>query len=619
LPYINIDEFVPFLEKYANHYVADRPEWKKWTSDVTTKFWAELAPLVESHKCELQNDGSNGRILMLEFYFEVVNKAYENLATQAEIPFPDERNLGITVPPEQIRELDVTVDIDDYMKNPQEANLPVLKIVFPDPYGSALVLASHVPRKILEASLLKVGTYIKIQNNKDYFFARLATSFQGKEASLRDILYQIELKPLECITHIEGAGEFACIFWPYFCSLIRMEMKKKSDLLSLDLAALQSVYILEFYVGYYRSMVMREKERDLAIKEIESKLEQPPYVFSLQDIMKFTNANGRPLTDAYGQEDLENFINKKSFFDGNTGRDAALPPLLIFHNRFDEQVFISKSKVFPLLTKQLGEARPQIRKAISNRWSKLIKAFKSEPAMENDKDFEKLLIQYTVQLAPTLVMLLDDKKLFLVQEELAQTQGGILDNNRVYDPHGNLVTLSTLFMVNRKDLLTDVKVLLPFWYSIPIISAIIAFFKQLGSKKKEKKQKHPEEFQEREVTSRQSESPSQEMKRAALEYQAQVVPHGHTADTYLRELQGKWRKVIDADAKKQLVEDVRTQIKRKLKPIMDARGNRKMSVEVIEEMADSIIMVSPALTELNNSEQIHTYVALYLTKLLINK
>jgi hypothetical protein len=621
-PYIDIDGFIPFIKKYAKLYSVERPEWQKWTTDVDTKFWAELSPLVEEGKCELINDGTNGRVLILDFYFEVVNKAYENSETLAEVPFPDEQTLGIKVPAEQLRELDVTADMEEYMKHPQETSLPLLKIVFPESLGSALVLASYIPRRVLEISMMKSSAFLKFQNNKDYLFSRLVTQFTGKEPLLRDILGQIELKPKECLTHIEAAGDFACLFWPSFCSMIRIELNKKTEFIASDISVLQAVFIIEFFVGYYRSITMRQREREMAMKEIELKIERAPYAFTLKDILKFTDATGRPLTDLYNQKDLDDFLNKRAFFDGNTelgGQKTQLPSLLTFHNRFGEQVFVSKAKIFPMLTRLLGETRPLVRKAISNRWSKLVREFISEPSMENDKDFEKLATQYTVQFTPNLMMLIDDKKLFLAQEELASAQGGILDVTRVYQANGTLTPLSMLLMINRKDLLMDVKIMLPFWYSIPVISSIIAFFKRMGSDKSKKGKSPSQEapdVPEREIQTFHSTTLAYDIKRAAVDYQIQTVPPGKTVDVCLREMQDRWHKVMDPAAKKQLVLDVQNQIKRKLKPILDARGNRKVTSEVIEEIADSIIMVSPALTELNNSEEIHSYVALCVAKLL---
>ncbi|MDR0709785.1 MAG: hypothetical protein LBF77_06940 [Spirochaetaceae bacterium] len=615
-PLIDVYGFIMFIEKYAKHYVRERPEWGKWTSEVGTKFWAELSPLVEKGKCKLLNGGSNGQVLILDFYFETVNKAYENPEANAELPFPDEQTLGIQVPADQIRELNINIDMGDYMEYPQKSDMPLIKIVFSESLGSALVLASYIPRRILEISVLKASSFLKVEHNSEYFFARLVNQFSGREPLLRDILAQIELKPKECFAHIETAGEFACLFWPAFCSLIRLELKKKNEFTAMDISVLQAALIIEFFVGYYRSITSRKKEREMALREIELRIERPPYAFTLKDIMKFTDATGRPLTDFYEQKDLDEFLKTRSSFDDTVETGKQLPPLLIFHNRFDEQIFVSKTKVFPMITRMLGETRPQVKKAITARWSKVIREFAGEPAMENDRDFEKLVGHYVSQSAPTLMMLLDDKRLFLLQEELAASQGGI-DSVKVYQASGTPTPLPALLMVNRKDLLIDVKIMLPFWYSIPVISSIIAFFKRLrNNKTKKARASQEQEFQERENPVVHSPAPAYDIKRVAMDYQMRAVPAGKTTEQYLREMEDLWRKVMDPEAKKQLVLDVHSQIKRKLKPILDARGNRKITTQSIDEMADSVIMVSPALTELNNSEKLHGYVALYITKLL---
>jgi hypothetical protein len=616
-PEIDISTFILFIEKYANHYVRERPEWQKWTSDISAKFWSEMAPLVENGKCKVISSEPGGKVLILDFYFEAVNKAYENPEAFAELPFPDERTLGISIPPEQLRELNITSDMDEYMRHPQESDMPLLKIVFSESLGSALILASYIPRRILEVSVLKASAFLKTEQNAEYFYVRLVSQCAGKEPLLKNILAQIELKPKECFAHIETAGEFASLFWPLFCSLIRTELKKKNEFTALDISVLQSTFIIEFFVSYYRSITTRKKEREMAMKEIELRIERPPYAYTLRDIMKFSDATGRPLTDFYSQADLDSFLNEKTLVNGSPNSAKQLPPLLIFRNRFDEQVFVSKTKVFPMIAKLIGEAHLQVQKAIRSHWSKLVREFTSEASMENDKDFEKIVSHFAHQAAPNLMTFLDDKKLFLVQEEVAASQGGILDHIKIYHASGTPVPLPSLLALNRKDLLTDVKIMLPFWYSIPIIFSIIAFFKGLQRGKDKKRKPFPEqETQDREIPTAHSMSFAQDIKRAALDYQLQTVPAGKSLEQQLKDMEDHWRKVMDSEMKKQLVRDVRSQIKRKLKPILDARGNRKITTQAIDEIADSVIMVSPALTELNNSDKIHSYVALYIVNLL---
>jgi hypothetical protein len=621
-PAIEINGFLSFLNRYAIHYAPERPEWRVWTQDITTKFWAELNPLVAAGKCELHSEGTAGKLLMLEYYAEVINKMYENLETQAHLPFPDERTLGLKIPAEQIKAVSILLDMNEYMLHPLTTDMPVLRIEFPEEQGAALFLARHVPQRALEASLIKIQYHIQNQNNKDYYAARLSTQLQGKDVLIKDLLNQLETRPLDCLSHIQEAGEFASLFWPYFAAVVKLELKKKNEFTSADLATMQAIYFIEFFVGYYRTRTSAEKERELALWEIETKLEKPPYLFTFKDILGFTDASGHFLAEVYGQESLEKLLQEKTTKipeDADPG--VTLPPLLIFRNRFDEQVFISKSKVFPLAAKLLGEARTQIRKTISARWTNVLKEFQSELPMENDKDFERILTGYVAQIAPSLNMLLLDQKVYLVQAELERTQGGLLQYAKLFDDHGKLLPLSILLLTSRKDLIMDVKILLPFWYSIPIISAIIGFFRRLkaGKKKKagrEEAEKEPEEQKPRPRS--ETTNPEIILKRAATQFQAEKVPAGQTVDQYLTSLEKRWRKILDADAHKQMSHDVQTLVKKKLQRMMSIRTSKMAGIHTITEMADSIIFETPTLMELDSTDSMKLYISLCISKILKN-
>ena len=49
-PYIDIDPFLAFLEKYSVRKAVEQPEWAKWTTDTEIKFWREMGNLAESEK-----------------------------------------------------------------------------------------------------------------------------------------------------------------------------------------------------------------------------------------------------------------------------------------------------------------------------------------------------------------------------------------------------------------------------------------------------------------------------------------------------------------------------------------------------------------------------------------
>jgi hypothetical protein len=619
-PNIEIDTFLSFLNRYAGHAGLERPEWRKWSGDTSSLFWTELRPLVEAGKCELHSEGALGEVLILEYYAEVINKVYDNLEAQAALPFPDERTLGLRIPPEQLRTVSIAGDLEGYMKDPPTADMPVIRIVFPENMGAALFLARHIPDRALEASLVKLQYYIQSQNNKDYFAARLSTQLQGKYVLIKELLNQLEVKPVECLSHIKEAGEFASLFWPYLGAAVKMELSKKNEFTSIELGAVQSIYLIEFFVTYFRGRAALEKEREMALREIESRLEKPPYFFTYKDIIGFTDVSGRLVAEIYGQENLEELLKEKSTrIPENAGPGTALPALLIFRNLMDEQVFISKSKVFPLASKLLNDARAQVRRAMSTRWTKKLREFQTEPAMDNDRDFERLLAGYAFQASPGLSMLLRDQKVYLVQTELEHSQGGLLQYTRLFDDHGKLLPMATLLLMSRRELLADVKILLPFWYSIPIISAIIGFFKRAKARKNAEEEEE-EEFEEPRPKPRSGEGMSQDLvlKRAAAQFLADKVPAGESADHYLTTLEKRWRKILDRETHRQMAQDVQALIKKKLQRMMAIRTGKRAGVQPITEMADAILFETPSLMDLDSTEAMKLYISLYISKLLKN-
>jgi hypothetical protein len=612
-PYIDIEPFIVFLEKYAIRVSQERPEWKKWTSDVAVKFFSELTPLIESKKCETLDE--NRRIQMTDFYVELINPIYSDMDNTADVPFPDEISLGIDLPDAECRIININEDMAGYMEKPQTPVMPVIKIVFPENIPSMLVLSPLIPRPLMDAALLKIRNFLRTQNNKDFFQRRLLPHMQGKEGLLRDAMNMLEIRPLDCILQIQTASEFASYFWACFCSAVKSELQKKKELLSIDIAAFQSVYIIENFSSYFKEAVTKKKERDQALKVLETKLDQQPYFYTMGDILKFTDSSGHSLLGQYSDEDLENYLKSKS-----TAADGSqeLADLLIYRNKKGEQVFINKQKIIPVCARLLGEARNQVRNAIGNRWSRLMRDFRNEPSMEKDDEFERLLTGFTARLVPLLMSFLQDKKTFLVQCELESSLGGGSPISRFYTPDGSLIPLGTLLMLKRKDVLADTRILLPVWYSIPILSSIIAFFKRLGSGGK--KDAAPEDNLPEETPRPQEEksvSQEQAIRAAANQIIQKLSGPGKSPDAVMADLESRWQTLLNKEAKQQLITDIKSLIRDRLRRNLRLKANQKITAKGIEDLAATIYAEAPVLQKLGDELSITTYIKLYIAKLLL--
>jgi len=243
--------------------------------------------------------------------------------------------------------------------------------------------------------------------------------------------------------------------------------------------------------------------------------------------------------------------------------------------------------------------------------------YRTEPAMGNNEEFEKTLISLTKKYSPLLATLLEDPKLSLIYEEVEQSEGGIPSPAKIFIK-GRLLPYSSMLLLHRKDHLTDVKLMLPFWYSLPIITAIIAFFKELSRKKKVRKSSPADSESVAEELLEEEKDRTGEIKAAAQELEIALVPQGYTMDSYLEELETRWSRLIDKQARENLIEDVKSLIRDNLRRHLKIQKQFKLTQEAISQMARNIITRTPSLASLSGRDSLILYSELYLIKLLGN-
>jgi hypothetical protein len=607
-PYVDINAFIDTLEKQAKRRVEEQPEWTVWINDAEAKVWAELSRLAGENKCELRTGESGTRIFMYHFYTDLVEAAYRSLDESADRPFPDEVSLQITIPPEQMKILYLESDFDTYLKrnrSQEESGSPIVKIMLPGDAGEILILESMIPQTLMEGAMLKLRNYLRSHGNKEYFQHKLGIQLPGKENQLKDMLNQILIRPLDCANTLTASGDFIYYFWAFLCNSIRGDIKKKKDLLSEESAALQAVYIIENLNGFFKTLAVKRRERELAFKELDLKLDKLPYLFTLEDIASFNDGKGVPLLGRYSREELEHYIQTNI-----TGHEEhVLPALLVIREGKGGQSFIKKSKLLPLCAKLLVDAGPKIKKTIIKRWIKLLKSFRRETAMDSDKEFERLLSRYIADLTPTLAAVLQDQKLYLVCEELERNRA-INESSRLFN-NGALIPLSTLLLAKRKEFLADARIMLPFWYHLPIIAAILAFFENL--KRRRLQRKNADESKGEDEAGEKLKDSGEVIRKIAEVY----VPRGKTLDSCLAETASRWSKLLNKEARQNLIEDVNLLVRDRLRHTLRLQHTGKVTVNFIDTLAAKILE-TPSFVHISDKNALGSYVQLYIVKLLMN-
>jgi len=610
-PYIDIGGFLDYLGKAAKKFSRDYPAWHKWTKDAATKFWSEMSLLVEGGKCELLSNSESGQIYISSYYPEKIRAAYALADEDAELPFPNEESLRITLPEKQIKHLNSDYDLLSVLAEPDKIDTPVFKIGFPDNFGFALLLSDMFPQRITEIALLKVRNYIHRYESKEYIYHKLSAQLQGKEAYLRDLLEQLLTIPMDQYRVIVKSGELISVFWTHLCALIKSDIKKKKEKLAADITAYQSVYIIEVINGYFRSVATKRKEVEMAFKNLESQLAKAPYLYTMDQILKFSGPSGGLLLGQYTSDELSEWIKRQI----TEKKDDELPALLVIKiNTSDEQYFLLKEKMMPLCARFLHDGKILVKRAIAKQWSRLISDFETDSAMTDDGEFEKLLAKTAEKFCPELMSLLSDPKFLLIYHEMDQKENGIPAVMRIIYG-GKLLPYSSVFLIRRKAMLQEVKLALPFWFSLPIIPGLIGFFKKLF-KKEEKAVKQPVSASEQVIV--EGKDHAREIRTAAEGLEFDIVPPGYTVDGYLEELGARWSRLLDRQARESLINDVKFLAKNQLRRRLKVDKHFEPTRDALNQMAYDTVIYNTALSSISARDSLLLFMELYMVKLLLN-
>jgi len=612
-PYIDIKEFIVYVEKIAEKKSKQDRDWIDWAINTDGLFQAKIPALVEDGLCILIADSNEGRIFIPPYCREQIEEAYRDIDKLAAYPFPSEQSLKLNMPDGFARTINLSFDMGLFFDKSEASPDPaeIILLQFPQSYGSALLMASMIPRKLMEVALLMIRNFLHSRNNKDYVQNKLANQMQGREKVLRDLTDRIMVRPLDCLDDMERSADFPYLFWTCFCPLVKNDIHKKNELLADDIAVLQAVSIIEVCCSFYRSMSAKRREVDAALMTLDAQMDRFPWLFTLEEIVGFTNDRGVPLLDIYSQQDLEEYIKKAI----SEGKGDTLPRWLVLRDeKRSVRWFVKKERYLSVCSRMLYDTQQRIKETIIKRWTRLMLDYAKEPAMEKDDEFERLLEKQTYTVNPDLLTMLKDSRLMLVYEEMSREQGTAFQSSLLFKD-GRLLPFGALYALSRRELLYDVKLKLPFWFSIPFIVAIIAFFRNLGFKPKAADQIGENDDGSSAVNEEPDNFRNKDIRRSARLIQAELVPPGKTLDEYLAELEERWLMLLNKKARENLLDDVQALLRDNLRSVRKVYKLKRITLDGLQEMIDILISRNPALKSLNDQESLHLYMELYTLKL----
>lgn len=611
--FVNFRDFCDYAKKYAQHHVEEQADLVKYLGNPESVIKAEIDGLTEKKIVYfIDAPSTDKQVILVITYFSIkFAEKYKEISLNASIPFPVINDLPKQFPVD-ILEKENSADLIPKLMDKQDLKSPVLYCITQAHDVPALILPACVPVSILtEASMSKIRLMLKKEECHDYFLKKLRVANPGKEISTQNFFNSFITRPDSALQTLEKSGD-AFYFWSQLCYFIRQDYEKVKDMTMEDFNILQSVSVSEVQMMYLKTKVQKQQQKEDALNELQSALGKPPYFFSMNAVIKLTDSHGVPLYGQFSEDDLKGFLKKLS----TESEKSELPKLLVFKVDSGTRYFIYKTKVFPLVVRLCNEAHDIVEKNLTGEWFKVLQNYEKLPEMHNSQKFDDRLKLEVKSVSPVLYALLNANFLTLLEyEQLNETDGS--KDFKLF-VNGHLLPYSELLMLKASDILTNAKIMLPFWYTIPIISQIISFFhkkpKNTPVKQQKPAEKKPEETeQDGKVPLTRREA----LADAARKMEERFVPEGSTIDRELDSYCKQWNKMITKEANAQLTEDVNSLIRDYMRKVIKTISASTFTPERIQSLADTLVK-TPNMMKITETDALYMYVQLYILRLVSN-
>ena len=606
--FVNYFEFCDYVKKYAERHVEDQAELVKFLGNAEPAVRAELETLRSNYQAYLIEQAVNKKTIIATAYFSVqFAQVYKNITTNPTIPFPKLSDLPKQVPTNSIPKESAEL-LFPKLYEAQETKSPNIYCVLLPHEAPAILFPLCVPIGVVtEIALTKIRTVLKKEEYYDYFLKKVRSTNHGKEISVQNFYRDFVANQRTAASYVENGPE-QFYYLNQLCYHIRQDLMQVKDMTPESENLIQSVGIVEIQLHCLKNKLQDQQIKEDALKELDMALKKMPYFFSSDTIYKFTDSHGALLLGQYTEDDLKAYINRMT----SGGTDQELPPLLVFKTETGTRYFIHKTKVIPLVIRLCYEAHDTIEKELTEEWSRVLMNFERLPEMRDHKKFNDVLKEKVRKRSPILHAILNSTFLSVLNYE---TMPNVSVESIQLFVDGKLLPYSTILMLKESTVLANAKIVLPFWYSIPVVSTIIALFYNRNKNKAAAQNPQQDKSEKREPSVKLSRE--DEIAAAARRLEEQLVPEGSTIDRELDSFEKQWNKLITKTVHAQLTEDVNAVVRDYLRKVSRTLSGVSITQERLESLADTLVK-APNMQKIGEPQALKMYIKLYMLRLLSN-
>ncbi|MCQ2611146.1 MAG: hypothetical protein MJ169_05300 [Treponema sp.] len=624
-PFVIYKDFSDYIKRYAQHNVEEQADLIPYLGNPDPAIEKELITMCESGQAAIiDTNPAKKMIFCTGFLTNKYTERYKEIQGNASIPFPNINDLPKQTPMEVIQKQTVEDIISKLLISQDKEDKTLYALSTPNNSIPAILFPANIPVNVLASLALdKIIRMLKKDEYHDYYLKKLRISNPGKEMTAQNFFKGFISSPQMALKNLESSGD-SFYFWNQLFYFIKQDCEKVKDFTQEDINVLQSVSISEIVITHYKNKAQQNLQRETALKTLQLCLTKPPFYFTMDTILKFTDTKGVPLYGQFSDKDLKGFLQKET----TESASNELPRLLVFKTENDARYFIYKNNVIPLILRLASDAHNPISEELTKDWHAKLLNFEKSPDMTDEAMFNQTLEVYLKEHSPVLYTLLNANFLLILNQEMQEdseigAQGSIFEGSE-------RLPYSVILNISKTDILSSAKILLPIWYTIPVISWLIALFTKKPSKKKAKNQSKTKKVLDPESVNDEIDAATQKNKsgskpvskkdaliKAAKEVERDFVPNGSTLESELTSYKKVWNKMISKQANSDLTEDVNALIRDYMRKVLRTITSQSFTAERISDLAQTLVD-TPNMKKISEHDALYNYVRLYMVYIVKN-
>jgi hypothetical protein len=659
-PSISYSQLLAYAERYLQQSELENPHMEDLRRDTHRVLSHHLRTLEQKGRIEIQRSEDQPVTIFFEEYFhEKIAEYYAKVLDDPQKPLATEENLALELPEERIHAIDIKKDFVEWL-NDENERIRVIRLLFPAGITSLIATTALLKKELITASIQKIRQYLHHQRNSAYIAQKLIPIFKGREVAVKDLMRLITQSAEAAARTVLEASDFSFQVWTQLSTFIIKEYESKTDKMEEEHNYCQAGYLIGYYCVYFKGREQKKKDQAGALKSLVTAMKKPPFAFTITEIQNLKDDKGIPLLKKFSKESLMEFIQKET----ETPEGADLPPLLSLKLPNESLVYIYRGSVVKVLENQRMRASKSFREFYKNSWYSALMENDELITMTDNAEFQKHITNRLRERFPLLFTLLRFELLYLMTQEKSNPEEVKKICMRYLDmPNETIHEIDDILELDRKKILQDARILLPFWMSVPVLRGIVHLFRRIflgrdfveryqaerfdheaqKSLKSKKRKSTPVESTSKQfgtvrgkgeeenirIKARESAldressgSPPTTAKAQKAEFKKQVqrlepdfLERGKSLEMTMRELIDKWNPILDSAKRKDLVEDVNSMCRDFIRGLKISYRKPPPDAGTIREMAKRLAG-NDTFSRIRDKNYLEQYIQLYFLKIL---